>query len=442
MSNLARLLSGTVVLAALISTPSYASISLLQNGPLQLTLGGFVELDTIFDNTRSFNEVMGSNPVLRPGTVNGSNGRMDMSVRNSRFYLQVDHHEAGGMKTRGYMEFDFLGFDPAPGTAGNTEASFFTNPTLRLRQAYFELTDDGWDGLAGQYWQLFGWQPYYFLTTADILPIPAMVFGRTPQLRLSRVMGISDGARLHAAFALNRPVERDSGLPDLQAGLRIAYDGWQASSTGSSIGILSPQPLSLGVSGLVREITAPSTTGVVSDQTHYPANALSVNTFIPILPSSEEDQSFSLSLIGSFTTGRGYGDQFPGWTGNTANPLTSPVLDGGIGDYDAQGTFHLIQLTSYNFSLQYTLPFATPTWIDGGHTFMTSNNMYLLTNASGFASNGGVPYTKEESTYFNLFRDVTSHIRLAFEFARVQTNYADNTIAQNNRYQISSWFLF
>jgi hypothetical protein len=161
-------------------------------------------------------------------------------------------------------------------------------------------------------------------------------------------------------------------------------------------------------------------------------------------------------LIGGFTTGRGYGDQFSSWTANTASPLNNAaggvtktlesqrafVLDGGIGDFDSEGTFHLIQLTTYNVHLQYTLPVTIPAWFDAGYAQMKSNNAYLIANNGGLTSSGGVAYAKEQSSYVNVFGDVTSRVRLGFEFAHVQTNYTDNVIAQNNRYQFSTWFLF
>lgn len=445
---------------ALHCAPTSATITLLKEGELTVTTGGFIEMDAIFDTTRSFNESIGNYPVAPPNTPNGDNGRTLFSIRNSRLDFGVEYQARPDLTTLGYFEFDLLGYNPTPpGSTGaiQTESGFVTNATVRVRQAYFSVTHDGWNGLAGQTWQLFGWQPFYFQTTVDVLPIPATPYTRTPQLRVIKGDFVAPLVRLQGAFAINRPPQRDSSVPELQAGIRISYDGWRAVLSNGGFGDLEAQPLSLAVSGLFREIVVPNYAGSVSNEIHFPATALAINAFVPILPATAEGSQNSLGLTGSWTIGNGYGDEFLGWTGGTAANLGGAVagsltsnlnqqrpisLDGGIGDFDSTGTFHLIQLMSFHADLEYVLPLNQPTWVDIGYARLTSNNMYLLTNDGGLTSNGTVPYVLEAAGYVNIFRELTQHIRIGLEFARVRTNYADETVAFNNRYQLSGWFTF
>lgn len=456
---------------ALASMPSMATITLLKDDKLTFTTSGFIETDVIVDSTRSFNEIIGNNPVALPSTANGSNARTMISIRNSRLAFGAEYKPTEDWTTRGYLEFDLFGFDPtAPGATGatNTEQGFFVNPTVRVRHAYMKGENNGWTFLAGQTWQLFAWQPYYFETTVDILPIPALPYSRTPQMRIGKTGLIADQTHLEGSIAMNRPPQRDSALPEFQAGVRASYDGWRGVANGGSTGKSDAQPLSVGVSGLYRDIKIPAP-GSTTDTVSFPATALAVNAFVPILSATENNFGNSLSLLGGWTTGRGYGDEFSGWTGGTAGNLTNAFstanttnaalpnnvtnhsgtntnLDGGIGDYDVNGTFQLIQLQSFHADLEYVLPLEMPTWIDLGYGRLTSNNMAYLTPAvkggNPVASGGGIPYVREDGMYANIFHDCTRNIRVGFEFLRVRTQYADSNVAFNNRYQFSSFFLF
>ncbi len=46
---------------------------------------------------------------------NGANGRTQFSVRNSRLAFSLEAPEMDSWKSKGYFEFDLLGFDPTPG---------------------------------------------------------------------------------------------------------------------------------------------------------------------------------------------------------------------------------------------------------------------------------------------------------------------------------------
>ena len=66
------------------------------------------------------------------------------------------------------------------GTDTITETAFYVNPALRIRHAWFKIETRIVDLLFGQYWNLYGWQPYFFPNTVDLQGLPGQVFSRTP----------------------------------------------------------------------------------------------------------------------------------------------------------------------------------------------------------------------------------------------------------------------
>src|ERR1035441_6279784 len=149
---------------------------------LQVEVHGFAETDMIGDTTQSFNETVGNSAVKFPGTYAGNNGWTQFSLRNSRLSFLAQASEIDGWKTKGYIEADFLGYDPGPGFGATTPASnnlatnnneykFYTQPTFRLRHAYMDAQKDGWEILAGQWWTLFGWNMDYVLASVSVQPV-------------------------------------------------------------------------------------------------------------------------------------------------------------------------------------------------------------------------------------------------------------------------------
>lgn len=428
------------------ATAAQASITLLDSN-WKIQMGGFVETDAITDSTRSFNEKIGNAPVLRSDTQSGQTGRETFSIRNSRLGFSVMAPEKEGWKTRGYFEFDLLGYDPTPTT--NTEAAFFQNPTMRVRHAYIEATKEGWQFLGGQTWNLLGWQPYYFMPTVQIQPIPGMLYNRTPQFHA--VKSLDNGSEGHAqvAVGLMRPPQRDSGLPAFEGGLRLSYDGWSGGYVGGSTPAQKVQPLSIGISGGLREISVASNpSSPTGDMTHYTGHALAMDTLIPVIPSRDgKDPSGTLVVGAEMTTGSGDGDQFDSWTGNMKSPINlgaatapynSTALDAGIGGFDANNGFFLIDVKTYNLYAQYHLPGDSKAWISGGWGQLYSDNVANV-SAAGFASTG---YNREQVGFANVMKDFTDQIRLGFEYAQIRTTYLDGMTAHDNRYQLSAFFIF
>jgi hypothetical protein len=432
-------------------TPTGGPLVLIDSSFWKLTFSGFIEIDLIRDSVRSFNEGLGNSPVDRGDTANGANGRTQLSVRNSRFAFNIETPPVGRWKNRAYLEMDFLGFDPPPG-ANNSESSFANNPTLRLRHAFFQSSDDtGITFLAGQTWQLFGWQPFYLSSAIEVQPIPAGAFGREAQFRLMKTFSFTSTTSIQSAIALLRPPRRDSGYPDIQTGVRIVLGSRTSGYTGSGSAPQKPQPMSVGFSTTIREFSVPISGGKPADHHDFMGSAWALNALIPIIASCDgKDPGNTLSLLGEFTQGKGYGDLFGGWTGNMANPLSTSTLspakslnmDAGIGDYDAAGNFQLVQLNTFNLQAQYHLPSETKTWITLGAGQLYSSNMNFIVQKNGLTSGDRVPYNRQQIEFINTSHQLSQQVRINFEFDHVKTFYADQVHAQNNRYQLGILYMF
>ena len=430
-------------LGLFLSLQAGASVALLEKDQWKISLGGFVETDFISDSSRSFAETIGNTPVVRGDTV----GRTQLSIRNSRLSFAIEAPPVEDWKSKGYFEFDLLGFDPAPG-ATNTEFSYFSSPTFRARHGYLQMEKNGWLLLAGQTWMLLGWQPYYFLPTAEVAPIPAMLYNRTPQFRVQKTMNLENQTDLQAALGVMRPPQRDSNLPGFEGGLRLVVGSRTSGFVGGASSPQKTQPMSLGVSGAFREIVIPTNIAdTTSPQAHFPGHALALNALLPIVASSDgKDVGHTLTLGGEFTTGTGYGDQLNGWTGNQASPLNSAAagseknvnLDAGIGGFNSTtGAFSLVNLQSFNAHLQYHLSAESRTWLSAGYGELKSNNIGSMNPAAG-----KVAYDKERVYFGNIMHDCTSQIRWGFEYSYTRTHYTDGAWAHNSRYQITALFLF
>jgi hypothetical protein len=423
-------------------------------GKWATTLYGFAEADNIYDTTRSFNDLAGGTQVARAETQAGQNPRFQMGVRNSRIGFRLKAPEvAGAIRTSAMLEMDFLGTQLPVGNSGQayqgTEGAFFTNPTLRVRHANLKVETPIVDVLAGQYWQLFGWQSAYQPNTVEIQGVPGEIYSRTPQVRISKTIK-AHPVTIELAVAAMRPVERDSGAPDGEAGLRLAIDSWTGvqtvGATGSQIA-----PFSVAVTGLLRHVAVDNYSQTPTYTNSLSMGAIAVDGFVPIIPGSLEHKGNTLSLTGEFATGSGFADMYTSTTGGAgfpafAAPAGSPAgtastpfaadIDNGIVTYDANGALHSIDWQSYMVGAQYYLPgLGGKMWLSGNYSHMFSDNMHLYGTA-----------TKLTSVYdwfdVNVFVDPTPSIRVGAEYANFNTQYVDGAHAINHRVQLSGFFIF
>src|SRR5271166_3361429 len=214
-----------------------------------LSLYGFAELDGIFDSTRSFTDGAVNNTLARPDTYAGDNPRVQGTVRNSRLGFDVRAPDFGDLKMAANVEMDFFGSQ-----ASAAEGDLYTNAVLRLRHFFVKVSNPVVDVLAGQYHDLYGWGGAgFYPNTIAFLPLLGEIYHRNPQLRLSKVLGGS-AATLEIAVAAVRPAQRDSALPDGEAGILFKLHNFRGASVP---GASRPQsaPFGVGVSAIGRRLS-------------------------------------------------------------------------------------------------------------------------------------------------------------------------------------------
>jgi hypothetical protein len=404
-------------------------------------LYGFVEVDGIFDSTRSFNDLAGNANIARPDTQAGGNGRMQTSVRNSRFGLKFSAPVAADVKTSAMLETDFMGNQPP----NASEGAFFNSPALRLRHAMVKLETPYVDVLVGQYWELFGWQSYFHPNTVEIQGVPGQVYSRTVQLRLSHVFRTAP-LNVEIALAGARPLNRDAGLPDGQAGIRFTLNDWKGLHTAGSTGT-AIDAAALGISGVVRRFKVSEFRAKPEDENTKTSAALSIDALLPIVRATDNSRANALTLTASFVNGSGISDQYTGLTGGisfpalpnptgiTPAPTYSPNIDAGLVTYGLDGRLHAIKWQSYIAGLQYYLPPLGNVWVSTNFSHMRSSNI---------ASWGDPSKVFTESLWAdaNLFWDIDGAMRLGAEYAYFRQKYADGEIAKNHRVQLSAFYIF
>jgi hypothetical protein len=402
---------------------------------------GFVEVDAAEDTTQSFNDQAGNAVVARPGTYAGEHPRLTVSALHSRIGLRVSSPEDADIRTSADLEVDFLGVQPT--TAA--EASIFTSPIMRLRQAWFRVETPVVDVTVGQTWQLFGWQPFFHMNTVEIQGVPGEIYSRTPQVRLSHLFK-AETINLEVAAAAARPPQRDSAVPDVQAGLQLMINGWKGLHTHAATGT-AVDPAAVGISGAVRRFAVENFSAQPTYAVTDTGWAISANAFAPIVSASIDDRAHALALTGSYAIGAASSDFYtalnggitfpplPNPTGIMPAPVYSPDIDLGLVAFDSAGELKAIKWWSLIAGLEYHLPPSGHVWVSGNYSHMHSSNIASL----------GVPSAVfKTSNWFdgNVFWDATTAVRVGFEYAWFQQTYGDGVKAINSRFQLSGFYIF
>jgi len=421
--------------------PSFDVTAGTPDNQWKLTPYGFAELDLMNDSTRSFADVVNSNVLARDGTQAGTYGRTQMGIRNSRIGFKASAPTIGGIKSSGVIEADFLGYDPAPPTT--TEAGFFNNPTFRVRLAYAKAESDVVDVLAGQNFHLFGWQTYFFPTSLLIMGLPNQVFGRTTQFRLSHTFK-SDDVNFEIAAAAVRPAQRDSSVPDGEAGLRLSFNNWKAVTTQGS-GATTALPAAIGVSALARRFKVDQFSATPSGNSTDTGWAVAGDVLVPIISAADKtDRMNKLTLTGEFSVGTGYADQFTGMTAGAGFPnppdlasggTYTPDIDNGMVTYDPtkNGVLHTIDWRTFVVGLQY---YVDRFIFAGNYTQGDSDNMTDL-----FPKSAKV-FKKSQSTDFSAFYELTPAMRVGLGYQYLRQQFCDDATAQNHRFEAIALYYF
>jgi len=430
------------------------------------TFYGFAELDAILDSTQSFNELAGNAAIAHtpaptaamiaamtsPTPVYGAeHGRTQFGARNSRIGFKLKGPDSDMIKTSGVVEGDFLGNQPqgSPAPAGSpsvSEGSFYTSPTFRMRHYYFKMETPVIDVLAGQYWQLFGWQSMFHPSTVEIQGVPGQIYSRTPQLRLSKTIK-SDAVNVELAGAAGRPVQRDSEVPDGTLGIRLAFNGWKGMHTMGSAGS-QIDAASIGFSTIGRYFKVPNFAASPTKTVSINGYGYSVDALIPIVPAKDAmHPDNALTFTGSFVYGQAIADLYTGLNGGASFPAlpnnaagqaqTYPQdVDNGLIAYTSDGVLHAIRWESYILGLQYYLPTPNRMFISANYSHMHSSDI------SALGATSTKLFDKSDWVDGNLFVDANAAVRFGLEYAYFHQNFLDGSTGKNSRIQFSALYIF
>jgi hypothetical protein len=419
-----------------------------------VTLYGFVEADLIFDTTRSYSDSIGDALVARSDTYDGRTGRTQFSIRNTRLGFAFESPLIGQVNPSAVLEADFFGRQESP--PATSENTYFDSPTFRIRHAFVKLANPYVDVLAGQTYDVFGWQNYFSPCSVEFLGLPNQLFSRNMQLRLSHAFNADGAVSVDVAASAVRPAQRDAEVPDANAGLRVRFNGWKGITTPGNVGTVA-LPLSLGVSGTVRQFKVNAfTPPPVQNSNSATGWGLSLDALIPLVPAaSADDRGNRLTFIVSFAWGTGIADLITAGGGakfptlpNPAQanppPLYQPDIDNGLVSFDAGGVLHTIDWQAFRLGLQYYLP----PW--GGRLFLSAN--YTQAHSGNLAKlfpKGGAEIellvnVADTSRYadLNLFWDATPAARFGLSGQYTQVEYLDGAKPHNVRGMVQSVYQF
>jgi len=440
--------------------------------PLRLVLGandkswsvtvfGVIETNYITDSTRSYNESIGGSLVARSDTYEGTVGRTQFSMRNTRFGFLLDSPVISGITPTAVLQGDFAGNQPGvpyvpPGQAGPSpipENAYFGSPTFRVRHAYLALRSRYGDLLAGQTFDVFGWQNFYL--GLSLLGLPNQVSSRNVQFRLSSTLASNGPVSLDVAAAAVRPAQRDSMIPDGQAGIRLRVNGWKGITT-PGVSTTIAAPLSISVSGVVRQFNVNAFTPPPAQASNKTMGwGASVDVFIPVIPAANsDDRSNKLSLVGSFVIGTGIADLMTAGGGarfptlpNPAQasppPMYTPDVDAGLVSFDTIGVLHTIDWYAAKGSLQYYFPGLGRLAFGANFTYAHSNNIAKLFPRGGAEIEllGSVADTSLSGDA-SLLWDATPAIRFGLSGQYTQVHYLDDNKPHNIRGIGSALYIF
>jgi len=391
---------------------------------------GYARLDILQDSTQSFEDGIQPNLIARVGTYKGDHPRSSLTAKDSRLGVFVGAPTYEGIRSSAQVEFDFYGLVP---TDARRADSVIFGP-VRVRHAFLKMETKVVDVVAGQYYDLFGWGSYFYPATVAYLGVPGMVYHRAPQLRLEKKVKLGD-VELMAAVAAVRAGQRDSGIPDGQAGIKIAYNGWTGAAM-PGFGRPTVAPLSIGVSGVYRHFEVPAfRTEPGSEAVTTNGHGISVDVLLPIIPIKKiEDRSNALTVTGEFSTGTGIADMYTGMDGGSRFPLLpnpgmlAPApqyaanVDPGLVTFDRNFDLKTVNWQAIVIGGQYYLPIGNGrVWVSGLYSQIKSDNIKTLTP---FPSWGGI-FTKMEYIDGNVGVDITPAIVLALSFQTVKQTFGD-----------------
>lgn len=446
--------------------PGYTSML----GKWTTMMYGFVQFDTVYDSSNSFNNwpfnAGAANSAVAGGGATGAtvdHNALAFDVNNSRIGFALSSPVYHGYKLRALLEMDFLanpGETQYGGVAGGSAGSglgYFTNPIFRIRHFFMDISTPGYGNfLLGQYWSLFGWQPYNIYNSVQIAPAPGTLYGRFPQARWYKIVHMTEGLKVEPALSVQLPPIQTVGLPAFVEGIKIADSNWTGEGMIGDTG-KGQFPLSLGFSAIQDNYSGYDTVGTTTPGYDSWTSAEAVDLYLPIIPVKDGKPGNNLTLVAEYTWGQGDAYQFPNlnWGGVGANlPGTTPVA--GIAP-SAEGVlngtvFMPLDIQTYNMNLQYYFPDDAHTSVSLGFAVDNSSNLQSIYNLSGgkLAAGGSVnglykyaaPWTRNTFAFVDLWHDFTPAVRAGLEFGQYDTLYTTGLSALDNRVMMSWFYLF
>lgn len=416
-------------------------------------LYGYAALNVMHDSTQSFGTASGNAMLSRVGTFKGNNNQLQFTARDSRFGLRIGAPATSWVKASATIEADFGSVQP---TEVNEQTAYITNP-LRMRHYYLKAETPVVDVLAGQYHDLFGWGGKgFYPSTLAFLGVTGEIYHRQPQFRLSKTLS-SRAVDFEIAAAAVRPVQRAAGLPDAEAGLRLAINPWTGIGQ-QGYGQPTLSPLEIGVSGIGRRFEVAQFVEFPGGSNTVHGWGVAVNAFIPVIPAkSVSDRGNALSLTGEFSNGSGIADMYNSdLTGGAlfptlpnpqnrgvdpANPppIYVPNIDSGIVTYDGDGKVRPIKWQGFLVGLQYYLPIASgKVWVSGNYSHLKSSNIVKLTPIAGQSA----VYKEAQYVDGSLFVALSSALQIGYSFQMVEQTFGDGVKAKNYRNEGGLHFFF
>jgi hypothetical protein len=418
-----------------------------------VTLYGYAALNVMQDSTQSFGTGSGNTVIQRRGTIRGNRLQAQATSRDSRLGLRLSPPKLGSIKSSVNLETDFN----APPPIEYTEANSVTNAAFRMRHYYMKVETPIVDFIAGQYHDLFGWGGKgFYPSTLAFLGITGEIYHRQPQIRLSKIMNSGGAIELEVAGAVLRPVQKNGGYPDVEAGVRLAFNNWTGARQ-QAYGQPGIGAAGIGVSAIGRHFEVAQFLEFPGDTVPGNGYGIAGNLFLPIIPAhNNKDRSNSLSIVAEYSRGTGIGDMYNGdLTGGllfpslpnpqdrqqptNPPPVYTPNIDSGIVTFDGDNRLRTCDWEGIVAGLQYYLPiFRGRWWVSGNFSQAKSANIAEITPIQG---RGGV-YTRSRYYDGNLFIAITDAIQVGFSFQQIDQLLADGVKTQNRRTEFGMHMFF
>lgn len=440
--------------------PGYTSML----GKWTTMMYGFVQFDTVSDSSNSynnwpFNAAPANAGVISPSSYGSTvdSSRWGFDVNNSRIGFALSSPVYNGYKIRALLEMDFLANPGENLTA--TGLGYITNPIFRIRHFFMDVTTPSWGNfLLGQYWSLFGWQPYNIQNNLQIAPGPGTAYGRFPQARWYKILHVDQGIKIEPAVAAMLPPTTTGAMPAFVEGLKFADSDMMTELMIGDTG-KGQFPASFGISAIEQNysgyVSANNATFKNTANTGFNSwtAAGALDLILPIIPVKDGKPGNNLTLQAEYTWGQGDAWQFPnlsfGMGGNSALTPGAGYTGNGVIFNNA---FLPMDIQTYNADLQYYFPDDAHTSVVVGFAVDNASNLQQIASSIGPENLGGagssnglykylVPDTHMTFAYVDLWHDFSPAVRAGIEYGQYDAVYTNGVNALDNRVMMS-WFYF